>query len=63
MYKRIGSGIKASLVDGDKNPYARLTLDEAERKLEKLQAKHLIRKVSMQGKKVLLAEHIAELKS
>ncbi len=62
LHKRLGSALKASLVlyDG-KNPYEHLTLDEAKRALARKQAKHLFYKFKAQGKKILLAEHIAHL--
>lgn len=63
-FKKLQSMVKASLVlRDDKNPYTHFTLREAKRKLEKLQEKHFIRKLETQGKKLLLAEHIADLEN
>lgn len=63
LFKRLRSEGKASLVANGKNPYTHLTLDEAKRKLEKLQEKHLVKKFIAQGKKALLAEHIDDLEN
>lgn len=63
-HKRLGSALKASFASYDgKNPYEHFTLEEAKRALAKRQGKHLLAKFEAQGKKILLAQHIAHLES